>query len=91
MSESRPFEAETTQRQKIETPDSARLTLLPLSLSDLRRETALDGLHTTSATAAIACDEAETILSFAEFSVEILAGFARHVVIDIPSQNAILN
>jgi hypothetical protein len=64
------------------------LTLLPLSLSDLCRETALDGLNGPSATAAVARDETETVLSLAEFGVGGLARFADDIVNNVASQHA---
>jgi hypothetical protein len=65
------------------------LTLLPLSLSDLCRETALNGLDGTPTTAAITRDETETVFSLAEFGIRRFARLADDVVDDVTPQNAI--
>jgi len=63
------------------------LSLLPLPLSNLRRETALDSRNGSSTAAAVASDETETILALAELCVRALASLADDVVDDVSSQN----
>ena len=62
------------------------LTLLPLPLSDLGRETSLDTSHRTTGSARIASNEVKTILSLVELCVGRAARLARYVLDNVPTQ-----
>lgn len=55
------------------------LTLLPLALADLGRETSLDGRDGTSRAAGIARHKVESVLALVELRVWGAAGLAGHV------------
>ena len=58
---------------------ASRLTLLPLALADLGRETSLDGGDGTPGTARVAGDKVKSVLSLVEFGVWGAAGLAGNV------------
>ena len=62
------------------------LTLLSLSLADLRRETGLDSRDTASATARIACDKVQTIFSFVQVGIWTTTRLTCNVFNDVSTQ-----
>lgn len=65
------------------------LTHHPPSLSDLGRETSLDGLYRTTRSAAVACDKVETVLTLGEIGVGRTACLARHVLDNVPPEHVL--
>lgn len=59
--------------------ENANLSLLPLSLSDLGRETSLDGGNGTSGSTRVTCNEVQSVLSFVELCIGRFAGLAGDV------------
>lgn len=55
------------------------LCLLPLALSNLSRESSLDGCHTASTAAGITCDEVKPVFSLVEFGIRRAAGLACNI------------
>lgn len=65
------------------------LTLHLLSLSDLGRETRLDGRDGPSGTARVACDKVQTVLALVELGVGRFACFADNVFENVFPQNVL--
>jgi hypothetical protein len=65
------------------------LTHHPPSLSNLGRETSLDGLYRTTRSTAVACDEVETVLTLGEIRVGRTACLARNVLDNVPPKNVL--
>lgn len=55
------------------------LALLSPSLADLSRETGLDGSHTSSRTAGVACDKVQSVFTLVEFCIWRSAGLASDI------------
>lgn len=53
--------------------------LLPLALSNLSRESSLDGCHTASTAAGITRDEVKPVFSLVEFGIRRAAGLACNI------------
>ena len=64
-----------------------RLTLHPLPLSDLSRETRLDSLYRSPRTTRIACNKVQSVLTLAQFSIGRPASLASNIFHDISSQD----